>query len=120
MLAVELLRWWYGNGWSLAARMSQRRIMKISQLFSVPILLRTLFAPWRRIVTPPGGGIDAQMRALGDNMISRTVGFGVRIIVLLTAAIGMLFMTVIAMLELILWPLVPPLVLVSIMMGIMG
>lgn len=120
MLAVELLRWWYGNGWSRAAHMAQRRIMKISQLFSVPILLRTLFAPWRRIVTQPGAGIDAQVRALGDNMISRTIGFAVRIIVLLTAGIGMLGMTVIAGLEIALWPLVPPMILVSIVMGVVG
>jgi hypothetical protein len=100
--------------------MSQRRITKVSQLFSVPILLRTLFAPWRRIVTPPGTGIDAHMRAMGDNMISRTIGFIVRVIVLCTAGIGMLFMTVVGGLELLLWPLVPPMILVALVMGVIG
>lgn len=100
--------------------MAQRRITKISQLFSVPILLRTLFAPWRRIVTQPGAGIDAQMRALGDNMISRTIGFAVRVIVLLTAGVCMFAMTVIAALELVLWPLVPLMIVVSIVMGVIG
>jgi hypothetical protein len=120
MLAIELIGWWYGQGWIRTVRMLRRRLMRVSQMFSVPILLRTLFAPWRRIMTQPGPGIDAQIRALGDNMISRAVGFVVRLLVLLTASILLLGTMIIGFIELVAWLLLPPMILVAIVMGVRG
>ena len=120
MIAIELLAWWYRQGWMQVAQNARLRFLKVSHMFSVPILIRTLFAPWRRIITYPGATIDARMRALGDNLVSRTVGFTVRIMVLLTAGI-MLGLTVVAAgLQLIVWPLVPLALVAAIFKGIIG
>jgi hypothetical protein len=89
-------------------------------MFSVPILLRTLFSPWKRIITYPGSSIDAKIRAFGDNLVSRFVGFTVRLFVLFTAAIMLCVVSAVACIELVVWPLLPILVVVTLVKGITG
>ena len=113
MVFLSLFQWWYGAGWLSAIEHAQHRLLKTYRLFSVPILLRTWFAPWRRIVTAPGAGIGAHMRAAVDNFISRFIGFLVRSIVLLTALVVLLFSAVVSLLELLSWPFIPLLVIVA-------
>ena len=104
---LDLVGWWYGSGWTGILNSTRRRLGGLAEMFSITILLRTLFAPWRRIITYPGASIDARLRALGDNFISRCIGFTVRFFVLLAAAISFLVLCVIGALEAILWPLLP-------------
>jgi len=79
----------------------------IADTFSVSQLLRTLFSPWRRIITPPGAGLSAKFRAWGDNIVSRAVGFVVRVLVLLAALVAVLFVGILTLGELIVWPFLP-------------
>ena len=120
MIVLEILAWWYRRGWAQVANNAQERLGKVSHLFSVPILIRTWFSPWRRIISYPGAGIDAQVRAMTDNFVSRLVGFTVRSIVLLTAGIMLAGCAVLAFVQLIVWPLLPPAVVVSVILGIIG
>ncbi len=120
MIALEMLSWWYRRGWSQVAKNSVERFDKISRLFSVPILIRTWFAPWRRIITYPGAGIEAQLRAMADNLVSRMVGFTVRSLVLLTAGLMLMLSGVLTVIQLILWPLLPILGVGGIIMGCMA
>jgi len=117
MLAVAFVRWWYGAGWKQLARNNKRRLHRTMLSFSAPTLARTLFAPWKRIVTTPGAGIEAHIRAAGDNAISRLVGFFVRLIVLMTAGIVIGGLSVASLFQMIIWPLLPPLVLVCLVKG---
>jgi hypothetical protein len=107
MLAAEFVRWWYGAGWNTLIRNVQRRSQRTIDSFSVPTLVRTLFAPWKRIVTTPGAGIDAKLRAIGDNAISRLVGFTVRLTVLFSAGISLVILSIIGLFQIIVWPLLP-------------
>jgi hypothetical protein len=59
------------------------------------------------MVADPGASIDAKMRAFGDNLVSRVVGFTVRFFVLFAAALAFVLLLVASVLELVLWPLVP-------------
>ena len=120
MIALEILTWWYSQGWLQVAKNAQSRFLKVSYLFSVPILLRTLFAPWRRIITYPGASIEAKFHAMGDNMVSRVVGFSVRILVLFSASIMLLLTAAAAAVQLIVWPLIPPAVVAALIKGIIG
>lgn len=58
-------------------------------------------------MTVPGAGIDAHIRALVDNAVSRLVGFVIRLFVLLAAGVCLLGVGVGGMLQIALWPLVP-------------
>lgn len=120
MIALEILTWWYRSGWAQVAKNAQQRFFKVSHLFSVPILVRTLFAPWRRIITYPGASIEAKFRAMGDNLVSRVVGFTVRSFVLLSAGVMLVAVCVVAVLQLIIWPLIPPAIVISLIKGLTG
>jgi hypothetical protein len=118
MLAIAFIRWWYGQGWTTLNTNARKRMQRTADSFSVPILIRTLFAPWKRIVATPGSGIDAHLRAMGDNIVSRAVGFSVRLFVLGTAGICMLFLGIFSLIQITLWPLIPVLAVVCVVCGV--
>src|ERR1700753_661483 len=107
MFMLDLASWWYRAGWTGVLKSNHRRLAALSDMFSITILLRTLFSPWKRIITYPGAGLDARMRALGDNMVSRCIGFIVRFFVLLAAGISFAIALVAAGIEIVCWPLLP-------------
>jgi len=119
-MLFSLFGWWYGAGWAGTVRSTRRRLASLASMFSIAILLRTLFSPWRRIITYPGAGIDAKLRAFGDNLVSRCVGFTVRIFVLLAAAVSLVFLSLIGLIELLAWPLAPILAAMLIAKGLLA
>ncbi len=106
-MIFEMLRWWYGAGWLRAAQHSITWSKRMGQAFSVPLLARTLFAPWRRIVSLGGRSFDERIRAAFDNLVSRCVGSVVRTLVLITAAIAVCMALILAVLLTVVWPLLP-------------
>jgi hypothetical protein len=120
MLAAAFARWWYGAGWKLVQKSVQVRMQRTLDSFSVPTLAKTLFAPWKRVMTAPGAGIEAYFRAMVDNAVSRMVGFTIRLIVLLTAGVCFVGIGVAGVLQIILWPLVPVLVVICLVLGAVG
>ena len=83
------------------------RLSGFMDIFSVNQLLKTLFAPWRRIISYPGASLDERFRAWGDNLFSRMIGFVVRFFVLLTALLSLALIMALTVVELIVWPLLP-------------
>lgn len=99
--------WWYGQGWRQVAGSFQPRLHAVADSFSVKQLSRTMFAPWRRIITAPGRSLEDKMRAFADNMFSRVIGFIVRLFVLLAAVLVGTVIALLTVAETFLWPLVP-------------
>jgi hypothetical protein len=118
MIALAFFSWWYGRGWNDTAHRLSRRIDKLNRAFSVKLLLKTLFSPWRRIISYPGASLGEHFRAWGDNIVSRIVGFFVRLFVLLAALIASLVIIIVSILEVIVWPLLPPAILVVLILGV--
>jgi hypothetical protein len=106
-MIFEILRWWYVTGWLQAMHRIIGWTQGVEQLFSVSLLAKTLFSPWRRIVTPPGRGLDAKMRAMLDNLVSRCVGFVIRLFVIFAAGVSMLVVFTSSAVLAIVWPLLP-------------
>jgi hypothetical protein len=79
----------------------------MERAFSTGVLLRTLFSPWKQIVTLPGRSIGEKFRAAVDNLISRTIGFFVRLLALLAASILMVVAGAIGIVTALVWPLFP-------------
>lgn len=119
MLVVAFFSWWYGRGWLEVAKSIGPRMSGVAYTFSVSQLLRTLFAPWRRIITYPGSTLGERLRAWGDNVFSRAVGFVVRLIVLFAALLALVFTLIISVIEVIVWPLLPPAVPVLLILGVL-
>lgn len=117
-MLFELLRWWYGPGWLLAARRIGERTANVSHAFSAPILLKTLFAPWKRIVSTGAKGFDAQIQAMLDNLVSRTVGFTTRLVVLIAAMFMLTGTFLLSVSIVIVWPLIPAAIVYCVIRGI--
>ncbi|HVI60640.1 MAG TPA: hypothetical protein VM535_00615 [Candidatus Saccharimonadales bacterium] len=119
MLVVSFFSWWYGRGWREVMTSIGPRLKGVAETFSVAQLLRTLFQPWRRIMTYPGASLAEKFHAWADNVFSRAVGFVVRVLVLFTAVIVMLLAAVWSIVQVVVWPLLPPAVPVLIVMGLL-
>jgi len=119
MLIAAFVHWWYGPGWRDSARRLSTRLRETYLTFSVPILLRTLVAPWRRIITYPGAGIGERFRAILDNLISRLIGMTVRLLALLLAGLILAAYAILGGLLLVLWPVIPVLGPLLILWGVL-
>ena len=119
-MLIEFFTWWYGEGWLEAWRGVPRWIYKIRRTFSVPILLRTLFSPWRQIVSLAGRSLDEKLRAALDNLISRTIGFFVRLGTLIAAAVLTAMAAVAALALAASWPFIPVAILYCLYRSIAG
>jgi len=119
MVIMEFITWWYTRGYAKLIQTLSRRLQRIAQTFSVPLLIRTLFAPWRRIITYGGTSFIDGLKAMLDNFISRVVGAGVRIIVIGVAGVSMLAVTLIGLILMVLWPLAPILAVGLIVRGVL-
>lgn len=107
MLVVAFFRWWYGPGWRDNADRLKGRIKTIYLEFSIPILIRTLFSPWRRIISYGRGSLEERARATLDNIVSRSVGLVVRISALMAAIIMISLNVVLGSAWLVIWPFLP-------------
>jgi hypothetical protein len=107
MLISSFFSWWYGDGWRQVLQSLNIRISSVFEFFSVKQLFRSLFEPWKQIISYSGVGIDSKFRAMADNFFSRTVGFVVRSLVLLTAMLATLVICLLTIVEMVLWPLLP-------------
>jgi hypothetical protein len=116
---IEYVYWQFVSGpqWLLTlARDLERALLRF---FSVPFMVRTLFAYWRKdSVSYRAGSLEGIALALAWNTISRGIGFIIRTTVLLVwvlAAAVLVVLSGIVIAFFLLWPL---LVLVGIATGL--
>lgn len=116
---LSFFSWWYGRGWQQVASSFRPRLRSVNEGFSVAQLLRTLFEPWRRIISYPGASLEEKVRARIDNLFSRGIGFTVRLGVLIVAFLATVCIAVLTLAEIIIWPLLPLAVPVCLIMGLL-
>ncbi|MEI7838624.1 MAG: hypothetical protein WCI37_02445 [bacterium] len=119
MLALAFLEWYYTRGWFSGYNLLGPRLKRTYYGFSVPILARTLFSPWKRIITISKGGLSTRFNAILDNIVSRCVGFVVRLFTIFSAFIICIFWIVLAIFQLIVWPLLPIAGIILIILGVL-
>jgi hypothetical protein len=119
-MVFELLGWWYGPGWVQAIKRIYRWWRGISLALSAGQLIRSLFEPWRRIVSTGGRSLDVKIKNFFDNLVSRAVGASVRMLVLVTAGAAMIAAVIFGIFVAIVWPLTPLIILYSLYRGITG
>lgn len=121
MLAIALFSWWYTTAWrELGSRIS-RRIDRALDFFSVGLLMRTLFDPFRQIAAGKvRGSIDAQFRAWTDRTFSRFIGAAVRSLFIIIGTVAVIGIGLFGLLQLVVWPLIPLLPIIGIVGAVMG
>lgn len=120
MLLIGLFSWWYGAGWLQLMHRVFARITGVLDFFSIGLLLKSLFSPFKQIsVGRVNGPVGVQLRAWADLQISRVIGAMVRLAVILFGLIATLLVVVVAFALLIIWPFIPvaPIIAVIIALG---
>lgn len=106
-MLMSLFSWWYGDGWKQIIGHLKIRTMKVLDSLSVIQLVKTLFSPWKRIVTDPGRSLEGRLKAAVDNGFSRVVGFVVRLFVLLASGLFIFGIFLLSLIEILGWPMIP-------------
>lgn len=121
MVIVGILAWWYTDGWHQAIRGVQSRLVGLFDYFSIDILLRTLFSPFRQISAGKiDGSIGDQLRAFGDQLISRLVGATARLIIMIFGLVAIIGAILFGLLYIVLWAFVPIFPLIGLVMTLIG
>ncbi len=108
MVIISLFSWWYTAGWLTLVQKCGARIQGVVGFFSVPLLLGSLFAPFRQISAGHvQGSLSVQLQALGDRLFSRVIGAFVRTFLILIGLATVAVLAVLCLLAIIAWPLLP-------------
>lgn len=117
MLLVGFLSWWYGAGWRGQLSRIGRQLAGVNDFFSIPLLLKTLFAPFRQISAGvTGKSIGDKFRAWGDRMFSRIIGGVMRIFMIIFGTLTLLAVLILSLLRLLFWPIFPLLPVVGVIL----
>lgn len=108
MAIIGMLSWWYTTGWKQQILKLREKVASTMDYFSIDLLLRTFFSPFRQIsagkVTGP---IGVQMRAFFDRLISRVIGAMVRLFMIVFGSVAIVFYAVIRIALLAVWAFIP-------------
>jgi hypothetical protein len=113
--------WHYGRSLGEALAIWGNFLRFTLHFFSVPLLLRTLFSPWRRMhegYSKEGGfDISTAASALVVNLLMRFIGFLVRTVLIVLGLLFFILVAVSGIMAALLWLLAPLLVVVLLAQG---
>jgi hypothetical protein len=119
MILKLCLSWWYGHGmrWAWQKAIVDRVTASV-EYFSLFALIRTIFAPFKQTYSAPSGsGIGGMFRGMIDTGISRMVGFFVRSLFIFIGLIHALYSFLSGLALLLIGPLLPVFLFVSLILG---
>lgn len=121
MIIVWVLSWWYGAGWKAHVLRVRERLARTTDYFSIDLLLKTLFAPFRQISAGKvNGPIGVKWRAFVDRLISRVIGAFVRMILIVVGCVWLVVQAVVGGLSVILWAFIPFLPIIGFIAAVAG
>ena len=121
MFIVGILSWWYGAGWRQRLVMLKERLATTLDYFSIDLLAKTLFAPFRQISAGKvNGPLGVKMHAFFDRLISRAIGAMVRSTTIVIGVGAIFVHSVIGAITLIVWAFVPILPIIGIILFASG
>jgi len=121
MVILNLLTWWYGVGWRRQVILLKERLAKTSDYFSIDLLLRTLFAPFRQLSAGKvDGPIGVKIRAFFDRLISRIIGGIVRLTMIGIGGVTIGFQALLGVIRLVGWAVVPVVPIIGLILSIAG
>lgn len=122
MFIVGLFTWWYGQGWKKVTTILIEKAVTSEDYFSIDLLLKTLFSPFRQISadTGSGGTLGDKARAAFDKLFSRVIGAIVRLILILIGTVWLCITFTVDIAILLLWPILPFLPILGCMLSLSG
>lgn len=121
MAIVGILIWWYSAGLRQALRSVQARLISMLDYFSIDLLIRTLFSPFRQISAGSvDGPLPVQLRAFVDRLVSRLVGAVVRTMVMIVGLVAIALTVLGGVAYMLVWLAAPFLPLAGLIMMLIG
>lgn len=122
MAIAEMLIWWYSQGWRVFIVGLKNWFSSVFDFFSMDSLVHTLFKPYRQISagSTSSGSLDIRFRMFIDRLISRLIGFVSRLVLLFTGCLIMLIGSLLSLILLVLWPFIPLLPIIGLLLTIIG
>ena len=118
---MGLLSWWYGAGWVAEAKRVRERIASVADYFSIGLLAKTLFSPFRQISAGNvNGPLAVKWRAFVDRLISRCIGAMMRTFLIVFGIVAIALIAVAGVVALVVWLLIPILPIVGCVMMFVG
>jgi hypothetical protein len=113
VITLVFWKWYYCEALKDVLQGWKNYIIFAAQYFSIPLLLRTLFSPWKRDITKKPRGLDLKklFEYLSYNAISRGIGFFVRSLTIIVGIIFLFFVIIAGAIFFVLWIFLPLLVL---------
>lgn len=121
MFLTGILSWWYSGGLVNRLNLIKQRLAKSADFFSIGLLLKTLFSPFRQISAGRvDGSFSIVVRAFFDRLLSRIIGATVRSFMIIFGTITLLLETIGGILMMLAWLLIPILPVVGIILVVIG
>lgn len=122
MLIVGFLQWWYLRGWTDFIHKILSLLSSLVDSFSISLLLKTLFAPYKQISAYGSGNesIQAQISDFFDKLLSRVIGMILRLIIMAIGIVVILLGVLFGGIAILIWPLLPVLPFVGIILTVVG
>jgi hypothetical protein len=107
-MITSYLLWWYSSGWKKELSKFSLRLIKLEDLFSISLLLKTLFAPFHQYsANETGHGPTEAIKAWFNRSFSRIFGFIARTLTIIVGVIVLLVTCILHVIWLMIWPLLP-------------
>ncbi len=115
---MGMFSWWYGAGWKRVGQILIEKLASTEDFFSIDILLKSFFAPFKQISSSSsrGGNLQVKIQELFDRLFSRFFGAIIRTFIILVGVGWILLQAIFGLLVLIVWPVMPFLPIVGIIL----
>ena len=119
-IILQFWKWYYSGAIKSLLNIWRNFIIFVREYYSIPLLFRTLFSPWRRDITRYKKGFSLKnfFETLSFNLISRGLGFLIRSITIFIGLICLLLVVLLGISIIILWIILPAILLFLIFIGV--
>lgn len=119
-IIIQFWVWYYTEAVRSLIKIWFDFIRFVKEYYSIPLLLKTLFSPWRRDITKRPRGFDLKklFEVFAFNAISRGFGFIVRFFTIALGTVCLIGVIVLGFFALILWVFLPFILLGLIFIGL--
>ena len=109
MAILSMFSWWYTKGLSDHLGRIRRMLQRVNDQFSLRLLLKTLFQPFRQISANDhyGDALEDKIRAWFDKLVSRIIGAFIRLFTMVVGVVALFLTLILSLVLIVLWLALP-------------
>ena len=117
---ISYISWHYTSAFLEIFSIWRNFLVFFYNLFSIPLLLKTLFSPWKRLDEnkPSILNFEDFFSVIIVNTLMRLIGAVMRIFVIFTGVLTLIFSFIVGFLFVLFWPLLPFIALFTLVSGV--